>query len=111
LDFSSKYVNSLNQKSDHADGIWVLANDSLTCLDTKITKDLELEGVKRTIISSLQSQRKKQGLGLEDEIRAHIPTSDLISKALEVYGEDIKLAVKAKEIILGKGYLVEKLLS
>jgi isoleucyl-tRNA synthetase len=87
---------------------WVSAEDGLTKIDITITPELELEGAERLIISSLQAKRKKAGLNMGEKVVATIPSKDLLKKALKKYESELKNAVGATEINLGKSYAVEK---
>ena len=59
-------------------------------LDTEITRDLRLEGIKREIIRLVNARRKKQGLTLKDSIEIYWESEDEeIKEALGKYEQDI----------------------
>lgn len=71
-------------------------------LDTEITNDLRIEGMMREALRSLQVQRKKEGLELDDRIKVVYSTeSNDISEVFRRYEEYLKSELLAKEIGAG----------
>ncbi len=69
-------------------------------LDTKITPELKLEGIARNLIRNLNNYRKKLNLSTKNRINLYIETdNDLISEALDNYGEKIKKMIQADKIV------------
>lgn len=68
-------------------------------LDTELTEDLRLEGMKREIVRSVNAMRKKEGLTISDRIKVFWSGSELIGKMFEVYNEDIKKETLADELV------------
>lgn len=71
-------------------------------LDTTITPELMLEGIARELVSKVQNMRKEAGFAVEDKICLYCLGDDIINKAIEVHGEEIKsdtLSVAIEKIV------------
>lgn len=71
-------------------------------LDTTITPELMLEGIARELVSKVQNMRKEAGFAVEDKICLYCVGDDIINKAIEVHGEEIKsdtLSVAIEKIV------------
>ena len=65
-------------------------NNNSIKLNTKITKDLKLEGLSRDVIRQVQEARKKAGLEISDRIFVDLNTTDKeMSEAVEKFKNDI----------------------
>ena len=69
-------------------------------LDTKITEELRLEGMKRDLVRQINNLRKKQGLSIQDTVQIGLQsdTAD-IKKVLELYKDDILKGTLASEFV------------
>ncbi len=88
-----------------------MAKDNLSALDVEITPELAKEGLTRKVISSLQAKRKKQGLTLNDRIKAYVPDKSELRELLDApeRREQILETVGATDISFGDSYAVEKI--
>jgi isoleucyl-tRNA synthetase len=71
---------------------WVGLADRGTqvALDTRITEELDLEGLAREVVRHVQQARKNGGLEMEDRIELHLHTdSERLRKAIEVHRDYI----------------------
>jgi len=72
-------------------------------LDTTISTELKLEGIKREIVRFVNAARKESGLTLNDRIKIlYITESELISKAIEMFKKDILKDTLSEEFKAGK---------
>tara|TARA_Y100000310_G_C20002840_1_gene499352 strand:- start:137 stop:523 length:387 start_codon:yes stop_codon:yes gene_type:complete len=74
------------------------SKELLVKLDTKITKELEIEGYYREVSRKIQALRKKAGLKKEDEISLVIESKYDISK----FESELKSRVGAVNLSFGK---------
>ncbi|GAB4331613.1 MAG: isoleucine--tRNA ligase [Calditrichia bacterium] len=77
-------------------------NDILVALDTKITAELEREGIAREFVNRIQNLRKEIGLEVTDRIALVVEASDKIQKSILSMKEYIAAEVLAKQILAGK---------
>jgi len=71
-------------------------------LDTTITPELKLEGLKREIVRLINARRKKQGLTLKDSIDVYWQSQDTeIKKVLEKHEKEILEDTLAVNLIFG----------
>ncbi len=63
--------------------------DFLVALDTTITAELELEGLARELVRSVQDARKNAGLDIADRIELGLEGSDKVTAALKQYKDSI----------------------
>ncbi len=79
---------------DHIPEYGVVQDDLL--LDQKVDHDLELEGIAREVVRSIQNARKKAGLVMEDKILLQLTTdSELVKESLYLLGEYISRVAQA----------------
>jgi len=72
-------------------------------LDTTISPELKLEGIKREIVRFVNAARKESGLTLNNRIKIlYITESEIISKAIEMFKEDILKDTLSEEFKAGK---------
>jgi isoleucyl-tRNA synthetase len=77
-------------------------------LDTKITPELKLEGIKRELVRALNNLRKEAGMTIHERAVIYYQTaSPEIKKAFEKFGEDIKKDTLSDEIKTGEGAAVK----
>ncbi len=68
-------------------------------LDTKITRELKLEGIARNLIRNINNYRKKMKLSSKDRIKLYLNTEDNeILETISKYQIYIKKMVKADAI-------------
>ena len=71
-------------------------------LDTTVTPELEMEGLAREIVRSVQALRKESKLEVSDRIELHYQSSDeLIKKVFLEFADYIKIETLAKKLIAG----------
>ena len=71
-------------------------------MDTNVTEELKAEGVKRELISKIQTMRKEAGFEVTDRITVNYLTADQgVEKAL-TDGEEISSVVLADSIAKGE---------
>lgn len=81
---------------------WAVASESgeSVALDLEITHDLELAGLSRELIRSIQEGRKNSGLDISDRITLWWSSSDpLIVQTWETHGEEIASEVLALQVV------------
>lgn len=79
------------------------ASDNLEVkIDTKLTEELELEGMAREFIRSVQGLRKTQGLKIGEKVNVEYVSSDKLEKALGIFDDYIKNKAGIKELKPGE---------
>jgi isoleucyl-tRNA synthetase len=72
-------------------------------LDTEITPELELEGIKREIVRSINVIRKEKELSINDRVLIYYQSpSEKINKAIEDYKDEIIKETLADDILKGE---------
>ncbi len=81
---------------------WVVMNEgNLTvALDTRITKNLELEGIARELVNRIQNIRKDQNFDVVDYVRVEIEYNSLLEEALNQHRDYIMQETLTKELVL-----------
>ena len=77
-------------------------------LDTKITKELEIEGAARELIRTLQDLRKKAKLDVSDRVEFEYVENDLNEKAIKKYSDMIMSKVGATKLKASSEYKIKK---
>jgi isoleucyl-tRNA synthetase len=91
------------------EGFVAESNNGITVvLDTNITEELKLEGVKREIISKIQTMRKDAGFEVTDRITVNFVAEGNALKVLTENGDEIASVVLADSIVEGKTTGFEK---
>ncbi|HEX9654897.1 MAG TPA: DUF5915 domain-containing protein, partial [bacterium] len=76
--------------SDSAEGLAVESEGDLTvALDTRVTAELEMEGLAREFVNRVQNMRKKAGLDVVDRIKISYQTDDTLEKAISAQSDYI----------------------
>ncbi len=90
-------------------GLIVATDAGITvALDVTVTKDLEVEGLARELISSIQQLRRDAGLDVADRVRLTWSTDDGTARsAFAAHGELIATEVLAAEIVEGQAPAVD----
>lgn len=71
-------------------------------LDTEITPELKLEGIKREIVRFVNNLRKDAGLTIQDKAEIYYHSDNkLVNEVFEKFGEDIKKDTLSEKIIKG----------
>ena len=76
--------------------------DTLTRLDTTITKGLKEEGYIRELIRNVQELRKKENYISQDRVTIFISTSDITQTMITAYKDMIISATNTKEILFDR---------
>jgi len=86
------------------DGLKVLEGEGIKLgVDTKLTKELELEGIAREIIRQIQNLRKEAGYNVEDKINLFYEAEgEKIKKVWDVWGKYITAETLAKKVFRAK---------
>jgi len=93
----------LEPKPEYKDRAQPLStNDALVILDTKITPELEAEGIARDMVRAIQQARKDGGLNVSDRIQLHIEAPDAISKAVAAHKEYVMEQTLSVELLKDK---------
>ncbi len=71
-------------------------------LDTKISLELELEGLARDLIRKIQEKRKEAKTNVADIVSVEYERSEQLDHAVEKFGEVIKVKAKVKTLIPGE---------
>ncbi|MCK5416532.1 isoleucine--tRNA ligase [Candidatus Parcubacteria bacterium] len=99
VDYEKLILDELNVKSivsKKGDG------DISVDLDTEITEELKLEGLKREMVRFINVMRKNLGLTIKDRVDVGISSEDSdIEKVIKIYAEDMKGDVLADIVGLG----------
>jgi isoleucyl-tRNA synthetase len=70
----------------------------LAALDTRLTPELELEGLAREFIRRAQELRKQQGLAVDDRIRMRFAASSRLAEAVHSHQEHIQAEILCTEL-------------
>ena len=70
-------------------------------LNTHVTEDLELEGLAREMVRSIQDLRKAKGVNVGDLVGVEYPDEEKHKKLFEAYGEHIKKKAGVKNLVAG----------
>ena len=69
-------------------------------LDTQLTEELKLEGMKRELIRAVNNLRKEAKLTIKDKIKLEVQSSSVTDKLLKHYQEELLAATISEEIVL-----------
>ena len=75
----------------------------LTALDTSLTPALELEGLARELVRTVQEARKQAGLEVSDRITLGVSGSERVAEALSEYRDYLMTETLATEWQVGQG--------
>ena len=90
-------LDDLLISSESAEGFVSASDNGLSViLDVHITKELELEGMLREIVSKVQTMRKEAGFEVTDRIVLRYAAEGLALEVFEKFGDDIKDSVLAE---------------
>ncbi len=70
-------------------------------LDTKLTKELKAEGIKREMVRFINSLRKKAGLSINDKVKVYFEANDKIKAVVAEYKEQIMKETLAIDLLEG----------
>ncbi len=97
-----EYELLLEPKPDYKNSAAPLAsNDALVVLDTKITPQLEKEGIARDMVRLIQQARKDAGLDVSDRIALTLNVPDKVAEAIKSHAEYITEQTLAISLTLG----------
>ena len=71
-------------------------------LDTKITPELEEEGILREVLSKVQNMRKEKGFEVLDRINLYVSNNEKVEKIIKKFEEVIKNDTLADNVIYDK---------
>jgi isoleucyl-tRNA synthetase len=77
------------------------AKDFKVVLDTNLTDELKTEGVARELVRAIQDLRKEKGLTVSQKVKVTYPNTPENTKAVQVFGDEIKQKVGATELLSG----------
>jgi isoleucyl-tRNA synthetase len=82
----TEYTLQLEPKPEYKDRAQALStNDALVILDTKVTPDLEAEGLARDLVRMIQQARKDANLNVSDRIKLGVVANETVAKALATH--------------------------
>ena len=101
---NDEYSIKLKPKNKDVKNIQALSNNQAVIeLDTKITQELELEGIARDLVRTIQQNRKDANLDISDRIKLSIKVaSPMIIKAINDNESYIKTQTLAKDLQIVK---------
>jgi isoleucyl-tRNA synthetase len=73
----------------------------LVVLDTRVTPELELEGVARDLVRVVQQARRDAGLHVSDRVRLTVEAPEAVQEALAAHGPFVQAETLATELITG----------
>jgi isoleucyl-tRNA synthetase len=68
-------------------------------LDTKITEDLELEGIARDLVRSIQVLRKEKGMSVTDVVNIEYESNEKTKKAVATFEDYIKQKASVEKLV------------
>ena len=93
-------LDDLLISSESAEGFVSASENGLTVvLDVHITEELLLEGIKRELVSKIQSMRKEAGFDVTDRINISYCASGNSKVVLTKFAEEIKGDILAETIV------------
>ena len=97
---NNEFDLKLKAKEQYKNNIGALStNDAMVLVDLDINKELELEGIARDIVRSIQQTRKDMDLEITDRIILEIVSDDvMINQSIENWTEYIKEQTLVDEI-------------
>ena len=97
FDFTPILIDELNVKS--------VKRAKTVLLDTTLTPALLREGMMRELVRSVQSERKKAGLDVDDRIRLSVVTTDKeLQMAIDEHRETIQTETLAEELVFDQTF-------
>ena len=81
---------------------WLVANDAdlTVALDISLTDDLKAEGMARELVNRIQNVRKTKDFNVTDRIKVALEKHELVTAAVESFGDYIKNEVLADDLSL-----------
>lgn len=83
------------------------SNDAVVVLDTKLTPDLEEEGLARDVVRLVQQSRKEAGLHIADQIELMVSGSQLLEQVIRKHQTYVSEQTLAKTIQFQQGASVQ----
>ncbi|MFA4941284.1 MAG: isoleucine--tRNA ligase [Patescibacteria group bacterium] len=81
---------------------WKISEDKEITLDTEITPELKMEGIKRELVRAINNLRKEAGMTIQDKAAIYYNTDNQeIRDVFEKFGEEIKKDTLSNEIHAG----------
>ena len=98
-----EYELTMTAASDNPDAKVGITSFGFVLLDTKVTEELEREGIARDAIRHIQQARKDAGLDVSDRIALQLSADDHSLNALNEHREFIASEVLALELSISSG--------
>ncbi len=98
-----EYDLTMTAASDNPDAKVGITSFGFVLLDTKVTEELEREGIARDAIRHIQQARKDAGLDVSDRISLQLSADELSVTALSEHSEFIGSEVLALELSISVG--------
>jgi isoleucyl-tRNA synthetase len=98
-----EYELTMTAASDNPDAKVGITSFGFVLLDTKVTEELEREGIARDAIRHIQQARKDAGLDVSDRIALQLSADDHSVSALNEHREFIASEVLALELSISSG--------
>ncbi len=98
-----EYELTMTAASDNPDAKVGITSFGFVLLDTKVTEELEREGIARDAIRHIQQARKDAGLDVSDRIALQLSADDHSVNALNEHREFIASEVLALELSISSG--------
>ncbi|MBN2538112.1 class I tRNA ligase family protein, partial [candidate division WOR-3 bacterium] len=70
-------------------------------VNTRLTRELENEGLARELVHKVQNLRKQAGFDVADRVRLHVQPSDRLAEAIEAHRDYIAAEVLATAVVSG----------
>ena len=95
-DLEAILLEELNVKEARYEG-----EGGLVTLDTRITEELQLEGLARDLVREIQELRKQSGFNVDDRIRLFYEGDGMLARALERWSDYIAAETLALAVAPG----------
>ncbi len=98
-----EWIKLISDELNVKDVILIAGNDEGVELDTKITPELEREGLKREIVRLINNMRKEHGMTIADRISISWSSDDaVVVETMKEHGDGIKADTLATELVNGQ---------
>jgi isoleucyl-tRNA synthetase len=96
-------VADLSDTSESANLIGILPSGGFVLLDSRVTKELEVEGIARDVIRAVQQARKDADLDVSDRIKLVVTTVQDVLDAISTHEELVKSETLTLELEVNLG--------
>jgi isoleucyl-tRNA synthetase len=98
-------VADLSDTSESANLIGILPSGGFVLLDSRVTKELEVEGIARDVIRAVQQARKDADLDVSDRIKLVVTSVQDVLDAISTHEELVKAETLTLELEANQGDL------